>query len=126
MITLVYGLGFGMLLVLLVVPALIAVQRDVARPMAALRRALRGPSRGLRGLVAAVSVLILAWLAATLGAVVLTGALPAPVLTLVPALAAASPLSAALALFTGGALALVAAAYLGAVLADARASARRA
>ncbi|MCB1311303.1 MAG: efflux RND transporter permease subunit [Sedimentitalea sp.] len=125
-ITLVYGLGFGVLLVLMVVPALIAVQRDVARPMAALRRALRGPSRGLRGLVAAVSILVLAWLAATLGAVVLTGALPAPVLALVPALAAVSPLSAGLALFAGGALTLAAAAYLGAVVVDARASARRA
>ena len=77
-------------------------------------------------LVAAVSILVLAWLAATLGAVVLTGALPAPVLALVPALAAVSPLSAGLALFAGGALTLAAAAYLGAVVVDARASARRA
>ncbi|MFA5582186.1 MAG: efflux RND transporter permease subunit [Paracoccaceae bacterium] len=42
-ITLVYGLGFGMVLVLLVVPALMAMQVDVMRQFAALRRA-----RGLR------------------------------------------------------------------------------
>ena len=37
-ITLVYGLGFGMLLVLLVVPALIAAQHDVSRHITAMRR----------------------------------------------------------------------------------------
>ena len=37
-ITLVYGLGFGMVLVLLVVPALLAVQHDIARRMTAMRR----------------------------------------------------------------------------------------
>jgi multidrug efflux pump subunit AcrB len=41
-ITLCYGLGFGMALVLVVVPALMAMQADLARARAALRRALRG------------------------------------------------------------------------------------
>jgi Cu/Ag efflux pump CusA len=41
-ITLTYGLGFGMLLVLLVVPSLIAAQTDVARMMQALQRVWRG------------------------------------------------------------------------------------
>ncbi|WP_095588355.1 efflux RND transporter permease subunit [Actibacterium ureilyticum] len=40
-ITLVYGLGFGMLLVLLVVPALMALQQDVGAQMRAFRRALQ-------------------------------------------------------------------------------------
>ena len=48
-ITLVYGLGFGMVLVLLVVPALIAVQHDLATRMTALRRGLRFRVAGLRG-----------------------------------------------------------------------------
>jgi multidrug efflux pump subunit AcrB len=40
-ITLCYGLGFGMILVLVVVPALLAAQSDIARQFAALRYALR-------------------------------------------------------------------------------------
>ncbi len=41
-ITLSYGLGFGLLLVLLIVPSLLAMQRDVALRMRALRRMLTG------------------------------------------------------------------------------------
>jgi multidrug efflux pump subunit AcrB len=48
-ITLSYGLGFGMILVLLVVPAILAVQDDFLRMIRAGRRGL---SRGPRGLVA--------------------------------------------------------------------------
>jgi multidrug efflux pump subunit AcrB len=40
-VTLVYGLGFGMVLVLLIVPALLAVGHDLGRMRASLRRALR-------------------------------------------------------------------------------------
>ena len=45
-ITLVYGLGFGLVLVLLVVPALLAMQQDVGRALAATRRGAR--ARGMR------------------------------------------------------------------------------
>ena len=65
-VTLVFGLGFGMLLVLLVVPALTVVQHDVARRWAALRRALRlrrGEGRVLRLAAVAVAVAMLAGLA---------------------------------------------------------------
>jgi multidrug efflux pump subunit AcrB len=41
-VTLVFGLGFGMILVLLIVPALIAMQGDVHKQVRAARRALRG------------------------------------------------------------------------------------
>ena len=41
-VTLVYGLGFGMVLVLLIVPALLAVQTDVATYTRSARRALKG------------------------------------------------------------------------------------
>ena len=48
-ITLVYGLAFGMLLVLVMVPALIAVQHDIGKRFVALSRgARRGPRRALR------------------------------------------------------------------------------
>ncbi|MCA0846540.1 efflux RND transporter permease subunit [Salipiger thiooxidans] len=99
-ITLVYGLGFGMLLVLMVVPALIAVQHDIARRLAAFRRGVRfrmAPVRALMGLALAA---VLLWLGATMGHVAVTGAL-LPVLAL-PSLAVLAPLGAAFVLFIGG------------------------
>ncbi|MAU48302.1 MAG: acriflavine resistance protein B [Yangia sp.] len=99
-ITLVYGLGFGMLLVLMVVPALIAVQHDISRRLAAFRRGVRfrmAPVRALMGLALAAVVL---WLGATMGYVAVTGTL-LPVLAL-PSLALLAPLGAAFVLFIGG------------------------
>ena len=99
-ITLVYGLGFGMVLVLIIVPALIAVQYDAGRRMSALRRGLRTRRTGLRAPMR-LSVLGLGgWFAATLGSVLVTGSLPVPLQ--LPALAAVAPETAALALFVGG------------------------
>jgi multidrug efflux pump subunit AcrB len=101
-ITLVYGLGFGMVLVLLVVPALLAIGRDLAQPITALRRGLR--VRGLRAPLGTGAAVVLAWFAVTMGWVLVTGHLPAPL----AALGAAAPLAAALGLFVAGAgLALV-------------------
>ena len=50
-ITLVYGLGFGFVLVLLVVPALVAMQEDMGKQLRALRRLMRArrPVRPRRG-----------------------------------------------------------------------------
>ncbi|CAM3400734.1 efflux RND transporter permease subunit [Paracoccus nototheniae] len=77
-VTLAYGLGFGMVLVLLVVPAVLAVGDDLARARQGFRRSLRpGPLRGvMRG----------ASLAAGLGLVAVLG----PV-TLLPALGLSLP-----------------------------------
>jgi multidrug efflux pump subunit AcrB len=86
-ITLSYGLGFGMVLVLLVVPAIIVVQEDLGRSGRALRRALAGGRpemrKGLRWAVAALMALFVAlpgWLA-------VTGAVPGWTGQLWPALA---------------------------------------
>nr|WP_237072505.1 efflux RND transporter permease subunit [Pseudaestuariivita rosea] len=91
-ITLVYGLGFGMILVLLVVPALMAVQMDVARQVAAMRRALRAPKDagqvGTATLISVASVGLLFVL--TFGPVILTGNL----LPILPALSDSPGLSA--------------------------------
>ncbi|WP_424832327.1 efflux RND transporter permease subunit [Ruegeria sp.] len=65
-ITLVYGLGFGMLLVLLLVPALLAILNDVSRPMTAMRRALRAPDRVVRGAVNATAFALALWLAVSM------------------------------------------------------------
>ncbi len=77
-VTLVYGLGFGMVIVLMVVPALIAMQRDISAAMTALRRALRGRDRRLGAVMAAAMVAMAALFAATLGWHLVTGTLPGP------------------------------------------------
>jgi multidrug efflux pump subunit AcrB len=102
-ITLVYGLGFGMFLVLLVVPALIAAQHDIARQVQAMRRGLRSRAPGLRfGLMALWAVMI-GWAALTLGWAGWQGALHPLLITLLPGMAETAPLTAALLLFIGGA-----------------------
>lgn len=111
-ITLVYGLGFGMLLVLLVVPAFLAVQQDVGKLFRALRRAVLRPRRA--GIVGASTLLaglgIAGLFGATLGAKIVTGEiwgglaqfLPVPV----PGMAAA------FGVFVGGAGVLLLGVYL--------------
>jgi len=114
-ITLVYGLGFGMVLVLLVVPALLAVQHDVGRQVTAMRRGMRGART--RGALVALWALVVAWGFATLGIAMATGALWPPLAGLLPE--ALTPLRAALALFLAGTAALLLAAYvLGALVLD--------
>ncbi|MDF1855339.1 efflux RND transporter permease subunit [Pseudooceanicola sp.] len=102
-ITLCYGLGFGMVLVLLVVPALLAIQTDIARQITALRRALRAPrrARGLRGMAWLAVAAVLAWLGATMGVTLWTGALPDWLASL-PILQGRAPLPVALGLFIAG------------------------
>ncbi|WP_101068764.1 efflux RND transporter permease subunit [Roseovarius salinarum] len=112
-ITLVYGLGFGMFLVLLVVPALIAVQHDLSRQWTAARRGMRFRAIGVRAALLSGGVAILAWLGATLVPVLVTGGLPAPLTRLWPALAEAPAPMAALAVFAAGAAAICLVLYLG-------------
>ena len=64
-ITLVYGLGFGMVIVLIVVPAVLAVQEDVGRQFRALRRGWRVP--GPRGVLGAAAGLLAVGFALTVG-----------------------------------------------------------
>ena len=102
-ITLVYGLGFGMILVLLVVPALIAAQHDVARQIAAMRRATRAPVTGLRLGLLALWAVVLAWGAFTLGVAAWQGALHPMLIGALPMLGDMSAMIAALLMFVGGA-----------------------
>ncbi|WGT51611.1 efflux RND transporter permease subunit [Thioclava nitratireducens] len=64
-ITLVYGLGFGMVIVLLVVPAVLAVQLDFGRQVQAVRHGVRVVR--LRGVLAGVAALMAVGFALTLG-----------------------------------------------------------
>jgi predicted RND superfamily exporter protein len=105
-ITLVFGLGFGMVLVLIVVPALMAAQADAARAFLALKRAFQGGPRPVR-MVVGVATVGMAALAFALPAwAAVTGALPGWLLSLWPALADAPVGLAASGLFLAGALAL--------------------
>jgi hypothetical protein len=114
-ITLVYGLGFGMFIVLLIVPALLAMQQDVGKQIAAVKRALRGRAGGQRvTLVTGITGLVVAALfAVTMGAGIVQGSLPAFVLGLLPASAAsASVMPLALGVFVLGTALVVLASYV--------------
>ena len=75
-ITLAYGLGFGMLLVLLVVPALLAIGHDLGRNLRAARRGVAPRASGARTASFALIVALAGWFAATLGTVLVNGAMP--------------------------------------------------
>ncbi|MDX5357402.1 MAG: efflux RND transporter permease subunit [Rhodobacterales bacterium] len=124
-ITLVYGLGFGMGLVLLVVPALIAAQSDVGRAFRSLRRGLGQTRRaGLAGgLMLGTGLAVLALFVGTLGWAVVTGALPGPLAHLLRGL---PPVPAAALLFLGGTVALAGLATAVAALSPRQAAGRSA
>jgi multidrug efflux pump subunit AcrB len=94
-ITLAYGLAFGMVLVLLVVPALLAAQSDIGRMLAALRRSFAAPR--LRALTGAAAVAVAAVFAATLGRAIWEGGAVMPAFGLFVAGAGAVALLAAVA-----------------------------
>lgn len=114
-ITLVYGLSFGMLLVLILVPAALMIEQDLRRPLRALRRALR-PRAGWRTwrLLLPPLLGIVALFAATLGATLWSGRLPAPWLLFFPGLGGAPAPAAAFALFAAGAGLIILLAIFGA------------
>ena len=111
-ITLVYGLGFGVVLVLIVVPALMAMQADVGAQVASFKRAWRGLSRGRgpRLPFAIAVVLVLAVFAMTLGSAMLNGGLPTLVLSL-PMAAVLAPLQMGFVLFLVGSACVLVAVY---------------
>jgi len=100
-ITLVYGLGFGMVIVLLLVPALLAIGHDVRRLFTSLSRALMQPQSGVGHLPRLAALAVAGWLAATLGWTVWQGALPQPLAGLAVGFGD-DPLRAALVLAVGG------------------------
>ncbi|MEL6452233.1 MAG: efflux RND transporter permease subunit [Pseudomonadota bacterium] len=111
-VTLVYGLGFGMILVLLVVPALVAVQHDVARQITAMRRGLRAPAFAVRAGFVGLWAVVAAWFAATLGHALVLGRLPAVLTSALPQLQDTAAMPAALALFSAGVLVIGLVAYV--------------
>lgn len=111
-ITLVYGLGFGMVLVLLVVPALVAMQNDVQRARLSLRRGLNARAWGVRFGMIFLVALTLGWFAATMGAALVTGAIWPVLAAYLPQALAGPGAGPAFAVFSAGVLAIGAAAYV--------------
>ncbi|CUK00390.1 Multidrug transporter MdtC [Ruegeria denitrificans] len=103
-ITLVYGLGFGMLLVLLLVPALLAILNDLSRPMTALRRALRAPDRVVQGAVTATGFVLFLWFGVTMIWPAVAGAPVALLSGLYPGEEGVAALQMGLGAFVAGAL----------------------
>ncbi len=107
-ITLVYGLGFGMVLVLLLVPALLAILHDLSRPMTAMRRAMRAPDRVVQAAVGATGLLLLAWLVTTMVWPFVTGTPISVLAGLYPGADGLSALRMGLGVFAMGAVVIVA------------------
>ncbi|MBV1863653.1 MAG: efflux RND transporter permease subunit [Rhodobacteraceae bacterium] len=102
-ITLCYGLGVGLFVVLLVVPSLVVVQKDFARLFTAYRRGMLGArmTRAHRSVFALATLASAGLLAATVGYLLVQGAL-APWLAALPGVAVLPPAAVALAaLFVG-------------------------
>ena len=75
-ITLTYGLGFGMVLVLIVVPALLSIGFDLRHNVVSARRAFRASHAGIQRASIAALTAMMVWLGMTLGIRAFTGALP--------------------------------------------------
>ena len=77
-ITLTYGLGFGLLLVLLLIPSLIAVQSDIRKQVVAFKRALSSREKNLRlrFTIITISLMVLISFSTNLGAYLYNGGLP--------------------------------------------------
>jgi multidrug efflux pump subunit AcrB len=114
-ITLVYGLGFGVFMVLLVVPALLAMQQDVSRHFTAARRALR--MRALQGISAPMALLGLGWLALTLGWRAVTGSIHPTLVGVLPEQLTSGATGATLLLFIAGSAAIAITGYFAAAIA---------
>lgn len=116
-VTLVYGLGFGMFLVLLVVPSFIAMQHDVRRRVDAFKRGLgfraKGPRLALLGLSGAIAL----WLTGTLGYAAVNDALYPPLLAMLPSVEDMPSMPIAFVIFVGGLFVAILTAYIAALLA---------
>ena len=111
-ITLVYGLGFGVILVLLVVPSLVAVQHDVAKYTASMRRGVRMRPKGVRAGMLGLWGVLAAWAGYTMGFAAFAGNLPGPLANILADVGNPTPARDALVLFIAGAAILILAVYV--------------
>ena len=117
-ITLTYGLGFGLLLVLLIVPSLIAVQSDIQKQVVAFRRSLSLQKKGqaLRITIGILSLLVLISFSTNLGAYLYNGSLPELYQRFIPFISQSSGIFHAFSIFMLSVCLLLALSWLIAVL----------
>ena len=117
-ITLTYGLGFGLLLVLLIVPSLIAVQSDIQKQIVAFKRALisRKKSRTLRITIILLALLVLVSFSTNLGAYLYSGTIPDIYIRFIPFLNPSSGIFYAFSIFIISVSVLLILSWLTAVL----------
>ena len=101
-VTLVFGLGFGMALVLIIVPSLIAIQNDFKRFRVSLMTGLTMRNLKIRALFVGSTLAICAWLLATMGWVIMFDRLPSGLQPLLSAVGGTNGIAAAFALFLAG------------------------
>jgi multidrug efflux pump subunit AcrB len=117
-ITLTYGLGFGLLLVLLIVPSLIAVQSDIQKQVVAFRRSLSLQKKGqaLRITIGILSFLVMISFSTNLGAYIYNGSLPELYQRFIPFISQSSGIFHAFSIFMLSVCLLLALSWLIAVL----------
>ena len=117
-ITLTYGLGFGLLLVLLIVPSLIAVQSDIQKQVVAFRRSLSLQKKGqaLRITIGMLSLLVIISFSTNLGAYLYNGSLPELYQRFIPFISQSSGIFHAFSIFMLSVCLLLALSWLIAVL----------
>ena len=117
-ITLTYGLGFGLLLVLLIVPSLIAVQSDIQKQVVAFRRSLSLQKKGqaLRITIGILSLLVMISFSTNLGAYLYNGSLPELYQRFIPFISQSSGIFHAFSIFMLSVCLLLALSWLIAVL----------
>jgi multidrug efflux pump subunit AcrB len=117
-ITLTYGLGFGLLLVLLIVPSLIAVQSDIQKQVVAFRRSLSLQKKGqaLRITIGILSLLVMISFSTNLGAYIYNGSLPELYQRFIPFISQSSGIFHAFSIFMLSVCLLLALSWLIAVL----------
>ena len=121
-ITLCYGLGFGLLLVLLVVPSLIVVQKDVSRLIATYRRGLlnRKMQLGYRCVLIGATLASLVLLLSSSGYLAVTQNIAPWIIKIAPSqfmgLATISPVFASFVVVFIGMLVIVLAAFIAIIL----------
>jgi len=106
-VTLVYGLGVGAILVLIIVPALLVIESDVRMQIRSWCRAIGPREGGPSGVVRGATLAGLVWLAATFGPLLVTGAPVGPAAWVVQALPGVSAARAAFATLFAGLLVIV-------------------
>jgi multidrug efflux pump subunit AcrB len=106
-VTLVFGLGFGMVLVMFIIPSLMAIQADVGKQIRAAKRALRVRKLGATWPATVGALIAVGLFAVTVGPLIVTGAALPQAVTILPALAGG--FGVAFGVFAGGlAVALIA------------------